>query len=68
MKACHAAWNELVATVGSDFISHVIGEEAERLTSEPAKIPPGTWVADPEGRRVQDVVCVHRSMRTSGSA
>eukprot|EP00969_Alexandrium_andersonii_P285422 12618179-Alexandrium_andersonii.AAC.1 len=29
MAACHAAWNELVAMVGPDFVNQVSGEGAE---------------------------------------
>eukprot|EP00969_Alexandrium_andersonii_P165513 7314211-Alexandrium_andersonii.AAC.1 len=65
MVACHAAWNALVALAGPDFANKVIGEGAERLTAGPARIPGGTWVAAPEGRRVSDIVCVFRSMKTS---
>eukprot|EP00969_Alexandrium_andersonii_P311580 13767845-Alexandrium_andersonii.AAC.1 len=54
VAACYAAWNEHVAMVGPGFVNQVSGEGAERLTSGPAKIPDGTWVAAPEGRRISD--------------
>eukprot|EP00969_Alexandrium_andersonii_P330763 14619165-Alexandrium_andersonii.AAC.1 len=53
--------------VGPDFVNQVSGEGAERLTSGPAKIPDGTWAAAPEGRRISDVVCVFRSMKSDES-
>eukprot|EP00969_Alexandrium_andersonii_P056730 2501191-Alexandrium_andersonii.AAC.1 len=65
MAACHAAWNELVDMVGPEFVNQVTGEGAERLTAGPAKIPDGPWVAAPEGRRISEVVCVFRSMKTA---
>eukprot|EP00969_Alexandrium_andersonii_P036784 1612325-Alexandrium_andersonii.AAC.1 len=64
MVVCHAAWNELVTMVGPDFVNQVTGEGAERLTAGPARIPDGAWVAALEGRRVSDIVCVFRSMKT----
>eukprot|EP00969_Alexandrium_andersonii_P357159 15448155-Alexandrium_andersonii.AAC.1 len=69
MQACRRAWNHFVATVGPDFINNLPGEEAARLTSDPTKVPEGSWVPlpTPEERRISDVVCVFRSLRTSSS-
>eukprot|EP00969_Alexandrium_andersonii_P314061 13874611-Alexandrium_andersonii.AAC.1 len=67
MAACHGAWNELAEIVGPEFVNQVTGEGAECLTAGPAKIPEGSWVSAPEGRRVADVVCVFCSMQTADS-
>eukprot|EP00969_Alexandrium_andersonii_P173384 7664693-Alexandrium_andersonii.AAC.1 len=63
MQACHAAWIELLRSLGPEFIKSVIGDEADRITASPAIIPEGTWVKAPaKGRRMEDVVHTFRNM------
>eukprot|EP00969_Alexandrium_andersonii_P239962 10593686-Alexandrium_andersonii.AAC.1 len=53
--------------VGPDFISQVTGEGAESLAADPARIPQGSWISAPEGRRISDIARVFRSMKTAAS-